>query len=118
MTLREFLETNKDYIIKQTEENTWFVIDNTNGEVVHTITKDSVIKYCKEECEDIDTYSFSAEIMIDSIWWCIDDEYDLEFVDADSLDWEKFTAWFDYVCVEYFAQELVASYKKRLLNFE
>ena len=82
------------------------------------VTKDSVIKYCKEKCEDIDTCSFSAEIMIDSIWWRIDDEYDLEFVDADCREWEKFTTWFDYVCVEYLAQELVALYKQRLLYFE
>ena len=75
MTLREFLETNRDYIIKQTEENTWSIIDSKNGEVVNTITKENVIKYCKEECEDNDSCSFSAEIMVDSVWWYIHDEY-------------------------------------------
>lgn len=118
MTLREFLKTNRDYIIKQTEENTWTIIDK-NGEVVNTITKENVIKYCKEECEDDDdTCSFSAEIMVDSVWWYIHDEYNLEVVDEYCPDWEKFTAWFDYVVVEYLAQELVALYKQRLLYFE
>ena len=105
------------YIIKETDENTWSIIDE-NGEVIDTITKDDIINYCKRECEDNDTCSFSAEIMTDSVWWYIQDNRNLEFVDHYCQDWDKFTAWFDYICIEYLAQEIVAIYKQRLLDFE
>lgn len=108
----------KDYIIKQTAENTWVIIDDESGEIIDTITKDTVINYCKRECEDSDTCSFSAEIMTDSVWWYINDNHNLEFVDNYCQEWDKFTAWFDYVCIEYLAQEIVGIYKQRLLDFE
>lgn len=106
----------KDYVIKQTEENTWVVL-NENGEVVNTITKDIVINYCKNELEDSHSECISAEVMIDGVWWNVELNY-LESVDDYCQDWEKFTAWFDYICIEYLAKEIVALYKQRLLNFE
>lgn len=33
-------------------------------------------------------------------------------------EFEKFLTWFDYICIEYLAKEMVAFYKQRLLNFE
>ena len=33
----------KEFIVKQTEENTWVIIDDESGEVVNTITKDTLI---------------------------------------------------------------------------
>lgn len=105
------------YIIKETEENTRSII-NENGEIVNTITKDTIINYCKNELENDKAEDISANEMIDCVWWNLQDDYKLEFVDDFCQDWEKFTTWFDYICVEYLAQELIAFYKQRLDNFE
>lgn len=107
----------ENYIIKQTEENT-FVVLNENGEVVEIITKDTVVNYCKRECEVSDTCYVSADMMVDSVWYLIDNNLNLELVDHYCQDWDKFTTWFDYICVEYLAQEIVGIYKQRLLDFE
>lgn len=103
--------------LRQIEENAWTII-NEEEEIVDTITKDTVIDYCKRECEYNETCSFSAEIMTDSIWWYINDEHNLELVDNYCQEWDKFIAWFNYVCIEYLAQEITAIYKQRLLDFE
>ncbi len=105
-------------IIKQTDENTWLIIDNESGEIINTITKDVVIDYCKRECEENNTDYMSSDGITDSVWYYIDMEYDLEFVDNYCQEYDKFLAWFDYTCVEYLAKEIVAFYKQRLLNFE
>lgn len=105
------------YIIKETEENTWSII-NENGEVINTITKDTIVKYCNQEMEDNRTECISADEMIDCVWWNLQDDYDLESVDDFCQDWEKFTAWFDYICIEYLTQEITAIYKQRLDHFE
>lgn len=115
--MKEAQEQISDYIIKQTEENTWVILDE-NGKVIDTITKDTVIDYCKRECKDNDTCSCSAEIMTDSVWWYVNDNHNLELVDPYCQEWDKFTAWFDYICIEYLAKEIVAFYKQRLLDFE
>lgn len=115
--MKETQEQVSNYIIKQTAENTWVIIDE-DEKVIDTITKDTVIDYCKRECEDSDTCSFSAEIMTDSVWWYMNDNHNLELVDNYCQEWDKFTAWFDYVCIEYLAQEVVGIYKQRLLDFE
>lgn len=108
---------NENYAIKQMEENTWVVLDE-NEEVINTITKDIIVNYCKNECDETDTTYTSADGIIDSIWWYINDEYNLQYVDNYCEDFDKFLAWFDYICVEYLAQEITAIYKQRLLNFE
>lgn len=108
---------NREYIVKQTEENTWVII-NENEKVVNTITKDTVIDYCKREFEDNHVECVSAEVMIDSVWWNLEYDYNLEFVDNYCQEFDKFLAWFDYTCIEYHSKEIVAIYKQRLLNFE
>lgn len=108
---------NKNYAIKQTEENTWVVLDE-NEEVVDTITKDIVVDYCKKECDETDTTFTSADGIIDSIWWYINAEYNLQDANNYREDFGKFIAWFEYICVEYLAQEITAIYKQRLLDFE
>lgn len=111
---------NKDielYAIVQAEENTWHIV-NENGEVVDIITKDDIINYCKSELEDNRTECLSPDIMIDCVWFNVLDDYNLDYVDNYCQDWDKFIAWFDYVVVEYLAQEIVAIYKQRLLNCE
>ena len=105
------------YIIKETDENTWSII-NENGEIVNTITKDNIINYCKNELENNGTEYLNIDLMIDSIWWNIQDDYNLESVIDDFKNWDKFTAWFDYTVVEYLAQEIIAIYKQRLHYFE
>lgn len=106
-----------EYAIIEKGQNEWAII-NENEEVVNTITKDDIINYCKKELKDNRTECLSADGIIDSVWWEINDDYDLELVDNYCQDWDKFTAWFDYTVVEYLAQEIVALYKQRLLNFE
>ena len=108
---------NKDYIIKETDENTWEVIDTETGKTEHTITKEDIVDKCKIEYEE-EKNNISEEYFIDCVWWWIDEKYTLELVDNYCQDWDKFCAWFDYVCVEYFANELIATYKQRLHHFE
>ena len=84
------------YIIQETDENTWSIIDE-NGEVVETITKDDIVNYCKNELEDNRTDCMSASDMIDDVWFDVERDYNLEFVDSYCQDFDKFCAWFDYV---------------------
>lgn len=111
---------NKDielYAIVSDGKDTWHII-NENEKVIDTITKDTIINYCKREIELSDICYVSSEIMTDSVWWYMEDNHNLELVDHYCQEWDKFTAWFDYVCIEYLAQEIVAIYKQRLLDFE
>ena len=103
--------------IEQTEGNTWVVLDE-NEEVVDTITKDIVVDYCKKECDETGTPYTSADGIIDSVWSDLEDDFNLDWIDIYCQDFDKFIAWFEYICVEYFSQEIVAIYKQRLLNFE
>ena len=105
----------KNYAIKQTEENTWVML-NENEEVVNTITKDIVVDYCEKENEEIE--ELIHDVLIDYVWSNLEDDYNLDLIDNDCQDFDKFVAWFNYVCVEYFSQEIVAIYKQRLLDFE
>ena len=108
---------NENYAIKQTEENTWVVLDE-NEEVVDTITKDIIVDYCKKECDETDIAYTSADGIIDSVWSDLEDDFNLDWIDIYCQDFDKFIAWFNYVCVEYLAQEITAIYKQRLLDFE
>ena len=92
---------NREYIIKETSENMWQIMDE-NGNIISAITKDTVAKYCKKEYEDNDSVCCDEE-MINQVWWYVFDDYDLDLVDHYCPEWEKFTTWFDYVCVEYLA---------------
>lgn len=108
---------NREYIIKETSENVWEIMDE-NGNIIRAITKENVVDCCKRECENNDTDYMSADGITDSVWWEINDDYDLELVDNYCPEFDKFLAWFDYICVEYLANEMVAFYKQKLLNFE
>ena len=108
---------NNNLAIKQIDENTWAIIDE-NEKVITTISKDTIINYCKKDCEDIKIECVSADELTDSAWWDLNYDYCLDDVDHYCQGWDKFTAWFDYLCVECLAQEIVALYKQRLLNFE
>lgn len=107
---------NRDYVVKQISENTWLIVEDESGKIIHTITKDTIIDYCKHECDTIDTDYMSADGITESTWWCLNDDYGMEFVDNYCPEFDKFLAWFDYICVEYLAKEMVAFYKQRLLN--
>ena len=108
----------KELIIQQHEENAWLIINSDSGEIENIITKDEVVEYCKRQCETINTDYVSADEMIEAIWYNLTNAYGLEDVDCYCDEFDKFTTWFEYVCVEYFANELIASYKQRLLDFE
>ena len=102
----------KNYVIQEREENTWVVL-NENEEVIDTITKDIVVNYCKKECDGTDITYTSADGIIDYVWSDLDDDFNLDWVDNYCQDFDKFIAWFYYVCVEYLAQEIIAIYKQR-----
>ena len=111
---------NKDielYGVVQIEENTWHMIGG-DGEIIKTITKDTVVNYCKKECEDSDIECISAETIIDNVWWSLNDDSNIGLIDCFCQYWDKFLAWYRYVCVEYLAQEITAIYKQRLDDFE
>lgn len=108
----------KKYIIKQHEENTWFIVNDDTGEVVNIITKDTVVDYCKREYDNVDTDYVGEDGIINSAWFDLDNDYHIDLVDYDCEELDKFVAWFDYICVEYFANEIVKEYKQRLLDFE
>ena len=108
---------NKNYAIKQTEENIWVVLDK-NEEVIDTITKDIIVDYCKKECDETGALYTSADGIIDSVWSDLEDDFNLDWIDNYCQDCDKFITWFKYVCVEYFSQEIIAFYKQRLLDFE
>lgn len=115
--MKEAQEQVSNYIIKQTEENTWIII-NEDEKVIDTITKDTVVNYCKKEYENNGSDCLEIEIMIDSVWWNLQDDYNLELIDAECQYWNEFLTWFDNICAEYVKQEIVGIYKQRLLNFE
>ena len=106
-----------DYVIIEKGQNEWAIV-NENKTVIDTITKDTITNRCERKLGNNHIEYMSADGLIDDVWWEIQDEYDLEFVNDRYQEWEKFCAWFDYVVVEYLAQELVALYKQRLLYFE
>ena len=108
---------NKNYAIKQTEENTWVVLDE-NEEVIDTITKDIVVDYCKKECDETGTPYTSADGIVDSVWSDLEDDFNLDWIDIYCQDFDKFIAWFEYVCVEYVSHRSIAFYHQRLLDFE
>ena len=108
---------NENYVIKQTEENTWVILDENKG-VVDTITKDIVVDYCKKECDETGIPYTSADGIIDYVWSDLEDNFNLDWIDNYCQVYDKFIAWFAYVCVEYLAQEIIAIYKERLLDFE
>lgn len=92
------------YIIQETDENTWSIM-NENGEVVNTITKDIIVNYCKSEYESNGSDCLEIEIIIDSVWWNVEDDYNLELIDAECQYWSEFLTWFDNICAEYVKQK-------------
>ena len=78
----------------------------------------SEINECKKECDETDIPYTSADGIIDSVWSDLEDDFNLDWIDIYCQDFDKFIAWFNYVCVEYFSQEIIAIYKQRLLDFE
>lgn len=108
----------KTSVIQQHEENTWFLINTDNGEIENVITKDGVIEYCKHECEDEDPDFVNADDIITNALSKMLDDYNWDYADHYCEEFDKFTAWLSYICVEYLANEIVASYKQRLLDFE
>ena len=110
-------QNEKQFIIQQHEENAWLIIDSDSGSVKDIITKDDVVQYCKRECE-YDIFDLCPKSAIDSVWWEVNDDYKLDLVDNYCEEFDKFCAWFDFVCIEFFSNDMVASYKQRLLDFE
>lgn len=108
---------NRDYIIKQTDENTWVITDEENGKTIHTITKDTLVNYCKREWENNSDH-MSSSGMIDNVWYYMNYDYDWDLVNHYCQEYDKFLAWFDYICADCIAKEIVAFYKQRLLDFE
>ena len=109
---------NKDYILREVNENVWEIVDIEVGNTIDTITKDIVINYCKNEFEDGCTDCMSVNYCAECVWDELDNDYNFDSIDNYGREFDKFIAWFEYVCIEYCAKELVAFYKQRLLYFE
>ena len=102
--------------LRQIEENTWVII-NEEEEVIDTITKDTIIDYCKTKYEDDDINFAYIDDITSDIFLLLIKEHNMKSV-VYSMEYEKFVTWFVYTCVEYFSNEIVAAYKQRLLDFE
>lgn len=102
----------ENYAIKQTAENTWVIIDEDEN-IVNTITKEDIMQLFNDEFE-----CPGLETVISDVWYELDDCYNIEKVDDCCQEFDKFIAWFEYICAEYYAKEIVAFYKQVLLHFE
>lgn len=105
----------KKYIVKQHEENTWLIINDENGEVVNIITKDDIVECCEYSYED---YGDSILDLVCHVRSEIIYNLDYHGLNHHCEEFDKFSAWFDYICIEYFARKIVAYYKQRLVDFE
>lgn len=105
---------NKEVIVKQHKQDIWLFIDANSNYVMEVITKDDIIEYCKRELRDTDISTMCADILIENVWYYIQQELCRDNMTLQGFS--KFSTWFDYVCVECFSNELVSHYyKNRLL---
>lgn len=108
-----------EYAIIEKGQNEWAIIDETE-EIVDTITKDTIVKICEQELKRCFLDVLDMETFIDNIWYLLNkgDNVIYNQVNTDTQDYDKFSAWFEYVCAECFGNEITSYYKQRLLNFE
>lgn len=108
-----------DYAIIEKGQNEWAIIDE-NEEVVNTITKDIIVEICKRELERCHLDVLAIEVFIENVWYLLNkgDNIIYNQVNTYTDDYEKFYAWFDYVCAECFGNEITSYFKQRLLDFE
>jgi hypothetical protein len=107
------------YAITSDGKDSWHIV-NENGEVVDTITKDTIVKICERELKRCYLDVLDMETFINNVWYLLNkgDNIIYNQVSTDTKDYEKFDAWFEYVCAECFGNGITNFYKQRLLNFE
>jgi hypothetical protein len=107
------------YAITSDGKDSWHIV-NENGKVVDTITKDIIVKICERELKRCYLDVLDMETFINNVWYLLNkgDNVIYNQVSTDTEDYEKFDAWFEYVCAECFGNGITIFYKQRLLNFE
>lgn len=108
-----------EYAIIEKGQNEWAII-NENEEVVDTITKDTIVKICDRELERCYLDVLDIETFIDNVWYLLNKGDNIVYnqVNTDTEDYDKFCAWFDYVCAECLGNGIANYFKQRLLNYE
>lgn len=107
----------KNYTIKQTNENTWVIVDNESGKIINTITKKIIFKYCKNTLKDYHIETVCAYTVISGVVSYMENKHYFNYIDY-YQGLGEFLAWLDYTCAEYLANEITSLYKQRLLNHE
>lgn len=108
-----------EYAIIEKGQNEWAIIDE-NENVVDIITKDTIVQICERELERCYLDVLDIETLIDNVWYLLNKGDNIVYnqVNTDTEDYEKFCAWFDYVCAECFGNGIINYFKQRLFNFE
>ena len=97
-------------------QNSWCIIDEENS---FTISNIDIKKICENLCNKDYIEEYSTEKFIEYVWEDFRDNHCPDIVDyMYTENWDKFTAWFDYICARYLTNEIVSMYKQRLLDFE
>lgn len=97
---------------------TWCIVNEDNIEIIK-ISDTDIKNICENICNKDFIESYSIEGFIERVWEELRDNEFPDIVDyMYTENWDKFSAWFDYTCVEYLTQETIAIFKQKLLNFE
>ena len=108
-----------EYAIIEKGQNEWDII-NENEEIVDTITKDKIVKICERELKRCYLDVLDMANFIENVLYLLNkgDNIIYNQVNTCTDDYEKFYAWFEYVCAECFGNGITSFYKQRLLDFE
>ena len=99
-------------------ENAWCVVDE-NEDDKSIISNADIEKVCEHICNKDCIKEYGAEGFVERVWEEFRDNYCPGIEDyIYTENWDKFIAWFDYICVDYLTKEIVGFYKQRLLDFE
>jgi hypothetical protein len=108
-----------EYAIIEKGQNEWTIIDE-NENVIEIITKDTIVPICERELERCHLDVLDIEVFIENVWYLLNkgDNIIYNQVNTDTEYYEKFCAWFDYICAESFGNGIMNYFKQRLLDFE
>lgn len=99
-------------------KNAWYVVDENENENT-MISNADIEKICEHICNKDCIEEYGVEEFVERVWEEFRGNYFPDIMDYTYTEnWDKFSAWFDYTCVEYLTKEIVAFYKQRLLDFE
>ena len=106
------------YALKPDGKNAWCIVNEDNMEITKICDID-IEKICEDICNKDYIDECSAMGFIELVW---EELQNNRFPEIDICtfceNWEKFGAWFNYLAVEYFTNELIITFEDRLLDFE